>query len=363
LITIFGLLFGLTIFFISNHSISNIQFSLAFAHTNEDTIYDSSMINVDSLDVKNEALSSWNDGIMKNRIIDFVKNVTDGNSDYYIPSNDRIAVFDNDGTLWSEKPFYFQGFFSFDRFKELVVSNPNIRQDPKIKDILDKNFTNFNELTEKDVMDILLITHSNISQTEFNKMVVEWSKTAKHPETKQLFVNMVYQPMIELLNFLKDNQFKIFIVSGGGVDFIREALSSVYGIPPEQIIGSSIKYEYIDRINANESTNIKYNDTSFILRESMINSINNDYEKPANIQLHIGKVPVIAVGNSDGDLQMLEYVYENNEIGQSLPILIHHDDEKREYSYDKGAENILKDAKENNWLIISMKKDFKRIYP
>lgn len=211
-------------------------------------------------------------------------------------------------------------------------------------------------------MDILLITHSNISQTEFNKMVIDWSKTAKHPETKQLFVNMVYQPMIELINFLKNNQFKIFIVSGGGVDFIREALSSVYGIPPEQIIGSSIKYEYIDRINANESTNIKYNDTSFILRESMINSINNDYEKPANIQLHIGKVPVIAVGNSDGDLQMLEYVYENNEIGQSLPILIHHDDEKREYSYDKGAENILKDAKENNWLIISMKNDLK-IYP
>lgn len=212
-------------------------------------------------------------------------------------------------------------------------------------------------------MNILLITHSNISQTEFNKMVIDWIQKARHLETNSLFVDMVYQPLLELIDFLNDNQFKIFIVSGGGLDFIRQALSSVYGIPPEQIIGSSIKYDYIDEINTNKSTNVKYNDTSLILRKAELNSFNNDYEKPVNIQLHIGKVSVIAVGNSDGDLQMLEYIFENNEIGQSLPILIHHDDEKREYSYDKGAENVLKVAKENNWLIVSMDNEFKKIFP
>ena len=232
-----------------------------------------------------------------------------------------------------------------------------------MKKILNQNFSNLNELTEKDIMNILLITHSNISQTEFNKMVTDWIQKARHLETNSLFVDMVYQPLLELIDFLNDNQFKIFIVSGGGLDFIRQALSSVYGIPPEQIIGSSIKYDYIDEINTNKSTNVKYNDTSLILRKAELNSFNNDYEKPVNIQLHIGKVPVIAVGNSDGDLQMLEYIFENNEIGQSLPILIHHDDEKREYSYDKGAENVLKVAKENNWLIVSMDNEFKKIFP
>lgn len=232
-----------------------------------------------------------------------------------------------------------------------------------MKKILNQNFSNLNELTEKDIMNILLITHSNISQTEFNKMVTDWIQKARHPETNSLFVDMVYQPLLELIDFLNDNQFKIFIVSGGGLDFIRQALSSVYGIPPEQIIGSSIKYDYIDEINTNKSTNVKYNDTSLILRKAELNSFNNDYEKPVNIQLHIGKVSVIAVGNSDGDLQMLEYIFENNEIGQSLPILIHHDDEKREYSYDKGAENVLKVAKENNWLIVSMDNEFKKIFP
>lgn len=232
-----------------------------------------------------------------------------------------------------------------------------------MKKILNQNFSNLNELTEKDIMNILLITHSNISQTEFNKMVTDWIQKARHLETNSLFVDMVYQPLLELIDFLNDNQFKIFIVSGGGLDFIRQALSSVYGIPPEQIIGSSIKYDYIDEINTNKSTNVKYNDTSLILRKAELNSFNNDYEKPVNIQLHIGKVSVIAVGNSDGDLQMLEYIFENNEIGQSLPILIHHDDEKREYSYDKGAENVLKVAKENNWLIVSMDNEFKKIFP
>lgn len=148
---------------------------------------------------------------------------------------------------------------------------------------------------------------------------------------------MAYQPLLELLDYLRYNEFKIFIVSSGGVDFIRQALSSIFNIPSEQVIGSSIKYQYIDEFNVNGSKSKEYNGTSFILRKAELNSFNNDYEKPANIQLHLGKVPIIAVGNSDGDLQMLEYTFETNKIGKLLPILIHHDDEKREFSYDKGA--------------------------
>lgn len=362
----FSSLFALTIIYSVDFSLLDSRNSLAFAQTIDD-ISNSSINNVGFLEVNNDTttLSSWNGGIVKDRIITFVKNITDPNNlDNFIPPKDRIAVFDNDGTLWSEKPFPFQGFFALDRLKELSNNNHNeIKNNPLVKKILNQNFSNLNELTEKDIMNILLITHSNISQTEFNKMVTDWIQKARHPETNSLFVDMVYQPLLELIDFLNDNQFKIFIVSGGGLDFIRQALSSVYGIPPEQIIGSSIKYDYIDEINTNKSTNVKYNDTSLILRKAELNSFNNDYEKPVNIQLHIGKVPVIAVGNSDGDLQMLEYIFENNEIGQSLPILIHHDDEKREYSYDKGAENVLKVAKENNWLIVSMDNEFKKIFP
>ena len=164
---------------------------------------------------------------------------------------------------------------------------------------------------------------------------------------------MVYQPQLELINFLKDNQFKVFIVSGGGIDFMRQSLLSVYGIPPEQIIGSSGKYEFVD----NNTTN------SFIFRKPELNSFDNDYQKPVNRQLHIGKVPVIAFCNSDGDLQMLRYIDDNNEEAKALMVLIHHDDAVREFSYDKGAENVLKEAQNRNWTIVDMKDDFREIYP
>ncbi len=214
-------------------------------------------------------------------------------------------------------------------------------------------------LTKKDVMDLMLMTHSNIIQPEFDKMVKKWSESAIHPHTHKRFIDMVYQPMIELINFLKDNKFKVFIVSAGDVDFMRDMLSKVYGIPPEQIIGSSIKYQYIDSNTGN----------STIFRKPQLNIFDYRAEKPVNIQLHIGKVPVFAAGNSDGDLQMLKYVDDNNNnnkngsISKSLEVLVHHDDGVREYSYDNGASNILKEAKKRNWVIISMAKDFKQIYP
>ena len=219
--------------------------------------------------------------------------------------------------------------------------------------MLEKNLTNLH-LDEKDVLSLAIMTESNITQTNFNEMVEEWIKTAKHPQKQVRFMELVYQPMIELVNFLKDNKFKIFIVSGGGVDFMREALSKVYGIPYEQIIGSSVKYRYIDDTRSGNST---------IFREPELNSFDNNEAKPENIQLHIGKVPVIAVGNSDGDLEMLTYTDDNNKDSKSFEIIVHHDDAIREYAYDSGAEKILIEAEKRGWNVVSMENDFLNIFP
>ena len=309
-----------------------------------------------------DPLPSWNDVTVKNNIIEFVQNVTNPeNTDYYIPPEDRIAVFDNDGTLWSEKPIPFQGYFSIDRVPTVVAQNSELKNISPFKEILANNFTALKGMTEKEAMDLIVTTHSNISEIEFNNLVKIWAQNAIHPETKRLFVDMVYQPMLELLQFLRTNQFKEFIVSGGGIDFMREALSSVYDIPKDQIIGSSLKYKFIDEIN-NTNNDINSN-KSFIFREPVLGSFDNTYEKPANIALHIGKVPVIVAGNSDGDLQMLEYADDNNPTGKSLKILIHHDDPIREFSYDKGAEKVLEESKERDWNIVSMKDDFVTIFP
>jgi phosphoserine phosphatase len=305
-----------------------------------------------------DPLSSWNNGDIKNNIIGFVSNATNpANTNYFIPPEDRIAVFDNDGTLWAEKPAPFQGFFMLDRLQELSKVNPEIQQqaqgNPEIKQLLDNNFTDLN-LSEEDIMYLAMTADANMTQPAFNNLVEKWAETAQHPQTHRKFVEMTYQPMIELIDFLKENGFKVFIVSGGGIDFMRQALSEVYGIPPEQIIGSSLKYKYVNGTNSENST---------IYREAELNSFNNNAVKPENIQLHIGTVPAIAVGNSDGDLQMLTYTDDNSKQGKSLELLIHHNDCVREYCYDKGAENVLQRANERNWNIVSMADDFKEIYP
>jgi haloacid dehalogenase-like hydrolase len=309
-----------------------------------------------------DPLPSWNDVTVKHNIIEFVQKVTNPeNTEYYISPEDRIAVFDNDGTLWSEKPIPFQVYFSIDRVPTIVAQNPELKNISPFKEILANNLTALKGMTEKEAMDLIVTTHSNISEIEFNNLVKLWAQNATHPETKRLFVDMVYQPMLELLHFLRANQFKEFIVSGGGIDFMRESLSSVYEIPKDQIIGSSLKYKFVDKIN-NTNNDIN-NNKSFIFREPVLDSFDNTYEKPANIALHIGKVPVIVAGNSDGDLQMLEYSDDNNPTGKSLKILIHHDDPIREFSYDKGAEKVLEEAKKRNWNIVSMKDDFTIIFP
>ena len=299
-----------------------------------------------------DPLPSWNQGIVKARILNFVKNVTNSENANYITPEDRIAVFDNDGTLWAEKPTYFQGFFVLNRLEELSKSNPEISRNPQLQQLLNKNFTNL-QLSKKDIMSLVLLTHSNITQHEFNKMVQKWAETTHHPQTQKRFVQMIYQPMNELIDFLKHNDFKTFIVSGGGIDFVREALSNVYGIPPDQIIGSSIKFRHINGTDIGNST---------IIREPELTSFNEKEVKLENIQLHIGKVPVFAAGNADGDLEMLKYTADNNSLGKSLEILVHHDDGVREYSYDTNSENVLIEAQRRNWTIVSMKDDFRIIY-
>ncbi len=297
-------------------------------------------------------LPSWNDGKIKQTIIGFVKNVTDRNSINYISVENRIATFDNDGTLWSEKPVYFQAYHILDVIKD----NKTLQQIPVIKKVLANitaNSSQGTDITEKDVVDAILATIPNVPQSEYNRPIKQWIETATHPQTGMLFKDMIFKPMLELISYFEANDFKVFIVTGGGIEFVRALSDSVYGVPAERIIGSSLKYDF------RQTTNGTY--AIFHLPE--IDKFNDEYVKPENIALHIGQMPIIAVGNSDGDLQMFQYASDNNDKGKSLILLVHHDDPVREYSYDKRAEKVLEESRKNNWNIISMKDDFKDIYP
>ncbi|MDR4512899.1 MAG: haloacid dehalogenase-like hydrolase [Nitrososphaeraceae archaeon] len=360
LVTSITIVLGLLLIPGLNINLSNTTPQSIFAQTNYTNTEITNTASNDLLIA--DPLPSWNNNTVKQNIIKFVENVTNPlDSNNYILSDDRIAVFDNDGTLWAEKPIVFQVYFSMDRIPYIVSKNPSLKDEYPYKQILDKNMTAIHGISEKEAMDLLVKINSNLSEIEFDKLVNNWSQTARNPATKMLFVDMVYQPMLELIDYLKDNQFKVFIVSGGGIDFIRESLSSVYGIPNYQIVGSSSKYKYVDQIN---STNAEINNNkSYIFKEPVLNSFDDKYEKPANIALHIGMVPIIAVGNSDGDLQMLKYTDDNNLPKKSLEMIIHHDDPVREFGYEKGAENILEESKQRDWVVVSMENDFNQIYP
>jgi phosphoglycolate phosphatase-like HAD superfamily hydrolase len=301
-----------------------------------------------------DPLPSWNDGKIEKAIINFVRNVTDPESISYVSVENRTATFDNDGTLWSEKPVYFQVYYVLNTIK----NNETLQQIPVIKKVLANLTTNASnssqgvDITEKDVVDMILSTVPNIPQSEYDIKLTQWIETAVHPQTGKLFKNMIFKPMVELISYLKDNNFKVFIVTGGGIDFVRALSNSVYGVPPEQVIGSSLKYAF------KQTTNGTY--SIFHLPE--IDKVNDEYGKPENIALHSGQIP-IAVGNANGDLQMFQYANDNNDNGKSLILLVHHDDPLREYSYDKKAENVLEESKRNNWNIINMIDDFKEIYP
>ncbi len=305
-----------------------------------------------SLTQAQEHLASWNDGKSKNSIISYVTSVTDPQSSNFIPVVDRIAVFDNDGTLWSEQPVYFQFFFAMDRIKALAPQHPEWKTTQPFKAVLEGDMKAVIASGKEGLLKLIMATHTGMSDEEFDAIVINWIKTAKHPTKNEHYSELVFQPMLEVLDYLRANGFKTFIVSGGGIDFMRPWASEVYGIPTNQIIGSKIEVKYEDKK---------------IVRVPKAIFLNDKEGKPVGIHYHIGKRPVAAFGNSDGDFQMLEYTEANKE-HKTFQLYVHHTDEKREWAYDRTShigklDKGLDYAKEHNWTVVDMKNEWKVIYP
>jgi phosphoglycolate phosphatase-like HAD superfamily hydrolase len=303
-----------------------------------------------------DPLPSWNDGASKKAIVDFVTKTTKEGSADFIPVSDRIACFDNDGTLWSEQPMYFQIAFALDEVKRLAPQHPEWKTIQPFKALLEGDIKSFMAGGEKSFMAVIKVTHSGMSAEKFNQLVNNWITTATHPKTGKHYNEMIYQPMVELLDFLRANNYKTFIVSGGGIDFMRVWTEKAYGIPQDQIVGSSGKVEY--QVNDDGTTDlIKLADLNF----------NDDKEgKPVGIHQHIGKRPVFTAGNSDGDYAMLQYT--STVKTPHFGLIVHHTDSVREFAYDRQSsigklDKGLNDAIKYNWLIVDMKNDWKKIYP
>jgi phosphoglycolate phosphatase-like HAD superfamily hydrolase len=299
-------------------------------------------------------LPSWHNTQSKQTIITFVKEVTDPNSATFVSKNKRIATFDNDGTLWAEQPVYTQLLFAIERIYALAPHTPQWQSKEPFATLLKGDIPGALTKSKTAVNDIVMAANTGMDNETYNTLVSQWIKTAKHPVTQRPFTNMVYQPMLELISYLQQNGFKTYIVSGGGIEFIRAWSESVYGIPPEQVIGSTVKRTY-------ELQNNKM----VIVRHPEMDFYNNNSNKVIAIDTHIGQRPIAAFGNSDGDMQMLEYVSSGK--GARLSMLIHHTDKKREWAYDRKSEigkldKGLDDAEENNWKIIDIQKDWKVIY-
>jgi len=302
-----------------------------------------------------EHLTSWNDGAAKQAILDFVQRVTtEGGSDF-VPPPDRIAVFDNDGTLWSEWPFYFQGLFVFDRVRKLALQHPEWKDKQPFKAVLDNDMKALAAAGEKGQVELVMATHADMTTEEFERIVRDWITTARHPKFNLPYTQLVFQPMLELLAFLRANDFKTFIISGGGIEFMRTFSEEVYGIPPEQVMGSSIvtKYEVRDG-------------KPVLVREPTMDFIDDREGKPVGINQFIGRRPIAAFGNSDGDFAMLEWVTTG--AGQRFGLLVHHDDSVREFAYDRASavgklDRGLDEAPKRGWTLVSIKNDWKRVFP
>jgi hypothetical protein len=303
-----------------------------------------------------DPLSSWNDGPAKQSIVEFVEKVTKEGSPDFVPPTERIATFDNDGTLWCEQPMYFQLLFALDRVKALAPQHPEWKTEEPFASLLKGDIKGALAGGERTMLEIIVVTHAGMTTAEFEQIVKEWIAIAKHPKFKRPYTECVYQPMIELLVYLRANGFKTFIVSGGGIEFMRPWTERVYGIPPEQVVGSSIKTKYEWR-----------DGKPVLMRLPEMNFIDDKTGKPVGINSHIGRRPIAAFGNSTGDQQMLEWTQAGS--GARLMMLVHHDDAVREFAY--GAESkigtfseaLMAEAKKNAWTVISMKNDWKVIFP
>jgi len=301
------------------------------------------------------SLPSWNEGQTKQSIVEFVQKVTDQASEQFVPAPDRIAVFDNDGTLWSEQPYYFQLAFALDRIKDLAPEHPEWKVKQPFKAVIEGDLKAVLAGGVPALLELVMATHAGMTTEEFAEIVEGWLATATHPKTGRLYTEMVYQPMLELLAFLRANGFKTYIVSGGGIEFMRPWTERVYGIPPEQVIGSSIRTKFEMRENG-----------PVLVRLPEINFIDDKEGKPVGINQHIGRRPIAAFGNSDGDLQMLQWTAAGS--GERFCLYVHHTDAEREWAYDRDSsigrlDKGLDEAHANGWTIVDMKQDWKVVYP
>ena len=302
-----------------------------------------------------DPLPSWNDTASRRAIVDFVTKVTRQGSPDFVPVNDRIATFDNDGTLWGEQPVYVQLAFAFDRVRTLASQHPEWKQTQPFKGVLEGDMKAVAATGEKGLVDIIVTTHTGNTTEEFEAIVREWIGAARHPTTKRLYTEMVYQPMLEVLAYLRANGFKTFIVSGGGVEFMRPWTERVYGVPPEQVIGSRAKVKYERREGR-----------PVLLRLTDVDFVDDRAGKPVGIHQAIGRRPIAAFANSDGDFEMLEWTTSDR--SPRLGLIVHHTDAAREWAYDRASHigtlsRALDEAPTQGWTVVDMQRDWKVIYP
>lgn len=301
-----------------------------------------------------ETLPSWNDGASRAAIVDFVRRVTDESDPDFVPEPERVAVFDNDGCLWSERPVYFQLLFAMDRIRALAPDHPEWASEQPFRAVLEGDMDALGDAGEAGLVRLMTASHTGNTTEEFRDIVRTWLDTARHPQLDRPFTELVYLPMLELLDYLRSNGFKTFIVSGGGIEFLRVFAEDVYGIPPEQVVGSSARtaYEVREGVPA-------------LVRLPEIDFVNDGPGKPVGINSHIGRRPIMAFGNSDGDFQMLEWTTSGP--GPRFGALVHHDDADREWAYDRESHvghlaRGLDEAAARGWILVSMRDDWATIY-
>jgi phosphoglycolate phosphatase-like HAD superfamily hydrolase len=302
-----------------------------------------------------DALPSWNEGAAKKSIVDFVQRVTTKGGKDFVPPAERIATFDNDGTLWAEQPLYFQVVFALDRVKALAPQHPEWKDKEPFASLLKGDLKAALAGGNRSIAEIMVATHAGMTTEEFDKVVKDWLAGARHPTTKRPYTEMVYQPMLELLRYLRASGFKTFIVSGGGIEFMRAFAEKTYGIPPEQVIGSSGKLKF--ELRDGKPVLVKLPEIEFV---------DDNVDKPVAIQKFIGRRPILAFGNSDGDLQMLQWTAAGG--GARFMGYVHHTDAAREWAYDRQSsigrlDKGLDEAKAKAWTVVSMKDDWKTIFP
>jgi phosphoglycolate phosphatase-like HAD superfamily hydrolase len=302
-----------------------------------------------------DPLPSWHEGPARKAIVNFVTRVTRKGGADFVPAPERIAVFDNDGTLWSEQPIYFQFAFVLDRVKALAAQHPEWKEKQPFKAVIEGDMKTALASGEHGIVEMIMATHAGMTTEEFEKIVKDWIATARHPRFKRPYTDLVFQPMLELIAYLRASGFKTYIVSGGGAEFMRAWTERVYGIPPEQVVGSSGKLKYEMKDGKPE-----------LIKQAEVDFVDDKEGKPVGIQKFIGRRPIAAFGNSDGDLEMLEWTTAGK--GLRLAMLIHHTDAEREWAYDRGSpvgalDKALDEAATRGWIVVDMKENWKVVFP